>query len=102
MARPGPTAEELKLLDPDGSFRERLESDRMAIAELSDSGDLERLHPIVHRLAGAAGTFGFAEIGDIAIELDDRFAEGEPVESAGIARLLAALERGLSKPDTSA
>ena len=99
MRQPAPTPEELRQLDPDGSFSERLEADRQAIATLSDSGDLETLKPIVHRLAGAAGTFGFTEIGAIAIEIDDRFAEGGPVSAAEIARLLAALEQALGRPE---
>jgi HPt (histidine-containing phosphotransfer) domain-containing protein len=99
---PKPSRDDLALLDPDGSFRERLEADRRAIAELSDSSDLDRLRRIVHGLAGAAGTFGYAEIGDIAIELDDSFITGEDIAPAGLARLLAALEQALARPEKSA
>jgi HPt (histidine-containing phosphotransfer) domain-containing protein len=102
MRRPAPSAADLKLLDPDGSFRGRLEKDRQAIAQLSDSGNLDELRRIVHGLAGAAGTFSFAEIGDIAIEIDDRSVAGEAVTPAEIARLLAALEQALGKPEKSA
>lgn len=99
---PSPAPEDLALLDPDGSFRQRLEADRKAIAELRDNNDLEALRQVVHRLAGAAGTFGFTEIGDIAIQIDDRFVENRPVEAAEIARLLAALEQAFGKPAKSA
>ncbi len=102
MRQPAPTPQELRQLDPDGSFRDRLEADRRAIATLSDSRDLAALQPVVHRLAGAAGTFGFAEVGAVAIAIDDRFAEGKPVPAAEIARLLAALEEALGKPEKSA
>lgn len=102
MRTPRPTGQDLKLLDPDGSFRARLDADRQAIAQLSDSGRLEDLARIVHGLAGAAGTFGYAEVGNIAIELDDRFVAGEPVQVADVARLLAALEQALGLPGKSA
>jgi HPt (histidine-containing phosphotransfer) domain-containing protein len=102
MRRPTPSAADLKLLDPDGSFRVRLEDDRQAVAQLSDSGDLDKLKQIVHGLAGAAGTFGYGEVGDIAIELDDTFVKGETVDPRDIARLLAALEQALGLPGKSA
>jgi len=102
MRRPTPSAADLKLLDPDGSFQGRLEDDRQAIAQLSDSGNLDELRQIVHGLAGAAGTFGYGEIGDVAIEIDDRFVAGDAVTAAVIARLLAALEQALGTPEKSA
>ncbi len=72
MAR-APTPADLALIDPDGSFRLRLARDRDAIAALMDQGDTSQLEPVVHRLAGAAATFGYIEIGHIAGELDDAF-----------------------------
>ena len=102
MRRPTPSAADLKLLDPDGSFRVRLEDDRQAVAQLSDSGDLDKLKQIVHGLAGAAGTFGYGEVGDIAIELDDTFVKDGTVDPRDISRLLAALERALGLPGKSA
>ena len=101
MRTPAASANELRALDPDGSFRDRLEADRQAIAELSDSGNLDELGRIVHRLAGAAGTFGYDEIGNISIALDDRFVAGETIAAPDIARLLAALEQALGKPEKS-
>ena len=103
MARaPEPSASDLKVLDPDGRFRERLEADRQAIAELSDSSNPGELERIVHGLAGAAGTFGYRALGDIAIELDDRLTAHEAASAPDIARLLAALEQALGKPGKSA
>jgi HPt (histidine-containing phosphotransfer) domain-containing protein len=99
---PRPTPEDLAALDPDGIFHDRLEADLAAIAELGESADLPRLKRIVHGLAGAAGTFGFGELGDIAIALDDRFVAGQPVSAIDIARLTAALEQALGKPMKSA
>jgi HPt (histidine-containing phosphotransfer) domain-containing protein len=98
---PQPSAQDLALLDPDGRFRDRLEADRQALAQLSDAGDLDKLRRVVHGLAGAAGTFGYGDIGDIAIEFDDRFRSGAPPVAVDIARLLAALEQALGTPEKS-
>ena len=102
MARPSPSVADLKLLDPDGRFRARLISDHKAVGALSDIHDLEPLEAIVHRLAGAAGTFGFAALGEVAIELDERFRGGTPVTTAEVARLLAVLDDALQVPSKSA
>jgi HPt (histidine-containing phosphotransfer) domain-containing protein len=101
MRDPRPTADHLKILDPQGEFRDRLEADRAAIAQLSESGDLKNLEGLVHGLAGAAGTFGFSGVGEVALELDERFRAGEPVTAMDIARLLAALEQALGEPEKS-
>ena len=101
MRRPTPGPDDLRALDPQGTFRERLEADRAAIAQLSETGDLEELERIVHGLAGAAGTFGFADVGEIAIELDEAFRAGTAPTIIGIARLLAGLENALGKPEKS-
>ena len=46
---------------------------------------------IVHRLAGAAGTFGFAEVSALAKRVEDSLAEGVAAEGAALAALLKAL-----------
>ncbi len=97
MRQPAPTAAELQLLDPDGSFRSRIAADRARIAALAagNPGKVEsaELGHLVHQLAGEAGTFGFAEIGALAIALDDALVEGRPAAEVEpmLARLLAAL-----------
>ena len=101
MRRPTPGPDDLRALDPQGTFRERLEADRAAIAQLSETGNLEELERIVHGLAGAAGTFGYADVGETAIELDEAFRAGTAPSAVGIARLLAALENALGKPEKS-
>ncbi len=101
MPDPRPTPDDLRALDPEGNFIKRLQNDHEAVASLSDSGDLEPLKVIVHQLAGAAATFGYPELGDIAIALDDSFRQREPA-AADIARLLAALEQALGLPAKSA
>ena len=97
-----PSKADLGILDPDGSFRERLDADRRRLAELSDEGDRGELRRVVHGLAGAAGTFGHREVGEVAIALDDKFAAGERVLPVDVARLVAALEQTLGKPEKSA
>ena len=57
---------------------------------------------VAHGLAGAAGTFGYGELGDIAIEIDDAIVKGEAVAVEDIARLLVALEQALGMPRRSA
>ena len=99
MPRPALSAADLALLDPDGSFRGRLAEDRARIAALvrpsPAKAQLAELQRVVHQLAGAAGTFGFAEIGDLAVALDDALLAG--VDSTATAPLfhdlLAALAR---------
>lgn len=99
---PRPTPADIALLDPDGSFRQRLLADRQALASLSDSGDLGELRRIVHGLAGAAGTFGYRELGEVAIELDERMRDEGAVSAAEVARLLAALDQAVGAAEKSA
>jgi HPt (histidine-containing phosphotransfer) domain-containing protein len=81
----GPTAEELQLLDPEGRFLARLAVDRRRLASLSRhlwresprnrQDRLGEIETLAHRLAGAAGTFGFAAVGEAALALDDVLIE---------------------------
>jgi HPt (histidine-containing phosphotransfer) domain-containing protein len=75
-----PSAADLARLDPDGSFGARLIEDRAELARLagridprSDAGReaLAELERLAHRLAGAAGTFGYPEIGEAALALEE-------------------------------
>lgn len=54
---------------------------------------------LVHRLAGAAGTFGFAELSRLAKLADDRLAAGEPVPDAEALCLIEALGMTLAEAD---
>ncbi|MDR3471362.1 MAG: Hpt domain-containing protein [Devosia sp.] len=74
--RPQPSAEDLAILDPDGQFRARLIEDRARLGGLTASAapsaaERQSLERLAHQLAGAAGTFGFGAIGDLAIMLED-------------------------------
>jgi chemotaxis protein histidine kinase CheA len=80
----------LALLDPDNSFPKRLRRDRAVLAKLLQAlrgadGDtsvlLAAMETLAHRLAGAAGTFGYDAIGDAAMGLEDCLAEAEDTAS---------------------
>lgn len=49
----------------------------------------------IHRLAGAAGTFGFHALSGFAKAADDRLAAGEAPEAGEAAALLGELQRVL-------
>ena len=74
-----PEGGDAAILDPTGSFRQRLVDDRLVIAGLVENlwsapdrtGRIAQLEVVVHRLAGAAGTFGFAAISEAAIAMED-------------------------------
>lgn len=56
----------------------------------SDEPDLEGL---VHRLAGAAGTFGYADISEAALAIDDVYVGGGAPSVEALADLAERLER---------
>jgi HPt (histidine-containing phosphotransfer) domain-containing protein len=96
--KPGPDRAALALLDPDGTFLERLREDRAALLTLLEGlGDgaaekkmlLVRLRRLAHRLAGAAGTFGHDDIGEAAMTLDDCLAEIPDFSTRSIDRVIA-------------
>jgi hypothetical protein len=97
MVQPAPSADDLALLDPDGLFRGRLVHDRRVLDR--HRNDIAHVRVVIHQLAGAAGTFGYAELGDIAIALDDRLADGLPVAPDDIDGLIAALDDALRTSD---
>jgi len=93
--------EDLALLDPDGSFRRRLERDRAALVDLARRGRTEELAVIVHKLAGAAETFGHVEVGRIATNLDGNLVAAERAGSPmpDVTPLIDALQRALARDD---
>lgn len=50
----------------------------------------ESLHTIIHRMAGAAGIFGFTEVGALAAVLDDELAQGG--QATRLPELIASLD----------
>jgi HPt (histidine-containing phosphotransfer) domain-containing protein len=93
-----PTAAELALIDPDGSFRQRLLRDRENLLTLAEQGASHDLETLVHRLAGAAATFGYNEIGGIALKLDDAFTASRVTGTAApdVAPLANAIAEALA------
>lgn len=66
----------------------RLRADFLARCA-SDLADLENLAPqdpevrqIIHRLAGAAGSFGFPELGALAAQFEEQAREGQVSEAS--------------------
>ncbi|HYE43688.1 MAG TPA: Hpt domain-containing protein [Caulobacteraceae bacterium] len=62
---------------------------------------LEPVHPetlrmTVHRMAGAAGTFGYRELSDLAGEVDDRLMESDTPPAERL-RALIAMVRSLDE-----
>lgn len=74
-------------------FLDRAKTDRAALEILSagdrSSDDLRRL---VHNLAGVAGTFGFAQVSEVASLIDDQLALGHSADAAHLDRLKSALD----------
>ena len=84
-------------LDADADFRSRLHDDRGAFARLAqriarnEEGVVSALVNLAHRLAGAAGTFGYDRIGDIAAALEDEAQSTLVLTGAARERRLAFL-----------
>lgn len=57
-----------------------------------DAAGDEALRIVVHRMAGLAGTVGYAEIGRLAARVDEALHDGGPVPAADYDALLAAIE----------
>ncbi len=84
------TAPEDRLQPLRARFLERSAGDLYA---LKSERDPTALRFIVHRLAGAAGTFGFPDLSRLAGEIDDRLVLGEVIGDADLEPLIAELER---------
>lgn len=72
-------------------FVERCGTDLAALRGLRERGDVAGVGVIAHRLAGAAGSFGFPDISAAALAVDERIRQGGEVLEADIERLLALL-----------
>lgn len=58
---------------------------------LEGAADRGRLRSTVHRLSGAAGTFGYAELSRLAGAVDDRLVVGQEAPRDDLAQLVEAL-----------
>jgi HPt (histidine-containing phosphotransfer) domain-containing protein len=60
--------------------------------------DPARLRLVVHRLSGAAGTFGYPDLSALAGEVDDVLVEGGRPTPEIIAQLVSEIERTVGGP----
>jgi HPt (histidine-containing phosphotransfer) domain-containing protein len=83
------------LTDFDENYRrlqERfLDRCRQDLEVIRSERDPERLRAVVHRLAGAAGTFGFSELSTQAGEVDDTLVEGKTPSAEAMDQLVSRL-----------
>lgn len=68
-------------------FIDRTRKDGDALETAFRSGDDAVVEHLAHNLAGAAGVFGFGDLGDAARAIDDAYAAGERPTSAAITDL---------------
>lgn len=78
-------------------FAARLTGDREAIAKAFAAGDLPRVRHLAHGLAGIAGSFGHAAVGDAAYDLEQAI-ENDPQAASGLWHALDALMTEASRP----
>ena len=72
-------------------FVQRCREDQKRLTEASP-GD-EVFASIAHRLAGAAGSFGFPELSEAAAAVDHSIRSGEPPAAARVKTLMGELRR---------
>ena len=77
-------------------FRERALADADALSEALRTGDRAQIEALAHGLAGAAGIFGFTEIGGLAKAVDQRFADGDTPSPAETEALIAVIRRDMT------
>lgn len=75
-------------------FRERMVDDLALLGGGETSGP--RFEVAIHQLAGMAGMFGFAELGELAGVVEGQAHAGE-VREEDVARLVAAIEAALRR-----
>ncbi|MCO8030806.1 Hpt domain-containing protein [Brevundimonas diminuta] len=74
-------------------FRERAGADSLALADALARADAAEIERLAHSLAGAAGLFGFVEVGDLALQIDQVFAAGKTPPNDHVGALIDALRR---------
>lgn len=84
-------------------FKDRCRQELAALIELSGAAELDpvgrsQLSGIAHSLAGAGGTFGFAEISTAAGQLEEALLADAPAEELQVLlrKLIAAIEGATS------
>ena len=82
------------------SFRARAATHAADIRAASAAGDREGLRTLAHKLCGTAGTLGFSEVSEVAMQLEDLLdqgAAGEDVRPAAES-LAQCLDREAAPP----
>lgn len=87
-----------RLRDLQRRFLARSAGDLTQLKAGLQSGDLQALRPLVHRLSGAAGTFGHHELSRVAGEADDALIEQRSDSRAVLEALLQCLQATLATP----
>jgi PAS domain S-box-containing protein len=78
-------------------FRERLAEDCKTLQMWRDVDALpQEVQPLVHRMAGSAGSFGFVRIGELAGDANDAIERGDPQWRTLLDTLIEALSAELS------
>lgn len=77
-------------------FRDQAAAEAKALILAATAGDGAGVERIAHRMAGAAGMFGFPEVQAAAAAVDAAFAAGRAPDADRINRLVAALEAAVS------
>jgi len=72
-------ASEVELADIVRDFVRELVARAEAMRDAAREGDVASLKRLVHQLKGAAGSYGFAPIGDVARAIDERLAANAPL-----------------------
>lgn len=73
-------------------FRQRAARDRAALIQSLAAGDIGQVEWIAHGLAGSAGMFGFSDLAEAAVAIDEAFAAGRGLDAEEADRLVARLE----------
>lgn len=73
----------------------RADRDRLVAADPEDAD----FRATVHRLAGAAGSFGFRELGEAAAAVDLDLGDGRRPPAAAILQLMSRLDRAIAGTD---
>ncbi|HEX8579845.1 MAG TPA: Hpt domain-containing protein [Allosphingosinicella sp.] len=79
-------------------FRARLAEERVLLRDAAEAGDAAALRSICHRIAGAGGMFGYAELSALACRVEEEIdagAEG-PALAASTARLTGLIDEVLT------
>ena len=80
-------------------FRRRALGEAEQLGQALAAGDRERVRFLAHSLAGAAGTFGFTELSELARPLDEAAAAGaDPARLEELAAPLLAAIAALPQP----